>query len=64
MHTTPLPEIDSADLKAARQFLTGSADAPPKGKGPRPGSSTSRGAVPVRNGIARSRIRSAPRPDA
>lgn len=63
MQTKPLPEIDNADLKAARHFLTGDADGS-RGRSPRPIPSATRGAVPVRNGIARARIRSAPKPDA
>jgi len=57
MQTTTHPEIDESDLKAVREFLTSfrdeeraSARTPHSVLGPG-------GAVPVRNGIARARMR-------
>ena len=62
MQTKPLPEIASSDLKVVRQFLTSLRD---EERGPRaPHASETRGAVPLRNGIARARTRSAAKPEA
>ena len=62
MQTTTLPVIDESDLKAVREFLTSLRDeerstrtphSPRSPHGPRQGQA----AVPVRNGIARARMR-------
>lgn len=58
MQTNPAPEIDQSDLKAARDFLSSLGD---EGRPARPvqKSPETRGAVTVRNGITRARMRSA-----
>jgi hypothetical protein len=58
MQTTPLPEIDETDLKAAREFLTSFRDEERKARAART-PLTANGPVTVRNGIARARMRSA-----
>lgn len=64
MQTKPLPEIAESDLKAAREFLTGSRDESRPGRVPRslPVAKNGAGAV-VRNGIARARMRPDTRAD-
>jgi hypothetical protein len=63
MQTPTLPEIEESDLKAVRQFLTSLRDEERAARvsraplGPQ-------GVVPVRNGIARARTRSGPKPAA
>jgi hypothetical protein len=57
MQTTPLPEIDESDLKAARDFLLGPRDAAERPVRVPRASHGLRAAVPVRNGIARARTR-------
>jgi hypothetical protein len=63
MQTTTLPEIDESDLKAVREFLTSLRDEEGATRTPRsPLGPHGRGrghghAVPVRNGIARARMR-------
>jgi hypothetical protein len=59
MQTTPVPEIDPSDLKAVRQFLTSVRDEERAARSPR-GPLAPRD-VPLRNGIARARSRTAPR---
>jgi hypothetical protein len=61
MHTTPLPEIDESDLKAAREFLTSFRDEERPARMPHI-PLTRQGAVPVRNGIARARVRTGSKP--
>ena len=56
MQTTTLPEIDESDLKAVREFLTSLRDEERAGRASHPPLGP-RGAVPVRNGIARARRR-------
>ena len=56
---TKLPEINASELKAVRDFLTGTTDEvriPIKSSRP---ASHVRNAVPVSNGISRARMRSA-----
>ena len=62
MHTNALPEIAASDLKAAREFLTGARSEGREARTPR--TTPAPCAVPVRNGIARARMRSAAKPDA
>jgi hypothetical protein len=63
MQTTTLPEIDEADLKAVREFLTSLRDEQRAARtlrtplGPH-GPLSPHGAIPVRNGITRARTRS------
>jgi hypothetical protein len=64
MQTTTLPEIDESDLKAVREFLTSLRDEEGTARTPRPplgphgrGRGQGHVAVPVRNGIARARMR-------
>jgi hypothetical protein len=62
MQTTSLPEIDESDLKAVREFLTSHRDEDRATRTPRSlfgpqGQGQGQGAVPVRNGIARARMR-------
>jgi len=58
MHKMTVPEIDESDLKAVREFLTSFRDEERVARMPRiPLGSRSTGAVPVRNGIARARMR-------
>ena len=56
MHTNSLPEIDESELKAVRRFLTSLRD---EERRDRPGRvpSSSKGHVPLRNGISRARTR-------
>jgi hypothetical protein len=61
MQTTRLPEIDESDLKAVREFLTSVRDEDRVARMPRIPLG-SRGAVPVRNGIARARTRTGSKP--
>ena len=56
MHTKPLPEIDSSELKTVRQFLTSLRDEERQTKAPRP-SGDPPGPVTLRNGITRARTR-------
>ena len=58
MQTTALPEIEESDLKAAREFLTSIRDDARTGRNPKAVLDLP-GTVPVRNGIARARMRSA-----
>jgi hypothetical protein len=60
MQNKPIPEIDETDLKAARDFLTSLRD---EERGARAARIPldARGAVTLRNGIARARMRSASR---
>jgi hypothetical protein len=62
MQTTSLPVIEESDLKAVREFLTSLRDEEGATRTPRPPLGPHRkghgqGAVPVRNGIARARMR-------
>jgi hypothetical protein len=58
MQTNPVPEIEQSDLKAARDFLTSLRDEE-RPSHPAPARHEARGAVTVRNGITRARMRSA-----
>jgi hypothetical protein len=58
MQTTPLPEIEESDLKAARDFLTSFRDEQRRERAPHVPLEL-KGAVALRNGIARARMRSA-----
>jgi hypothetical protein len=55
---TKLPEINASELKAVRDFLTGTTDEVRIPRTTRP-SQHVRAAVPVHNGIIRARTRSA-----
>jgi len=57
MQTPTLPEIDESDLKAVREFLTSLRDEERSARMPRTSPLGPPGAVPVRNGIARARMR-------
>lgn len=67
MQTNSVPEIEQADVKAARDFLTSlREEGSPAHPAPAPsalsqpkGQTTARGTVTVRNGITRARTRSA-----
>jgi hypothetical protein len=56
MQTTTLPEIDDSDLKAVREFLTSLRDEERAARSPRAPLGP-QAAIPVRNGIARARMR-------
>ena len=56
MQTKPVPEIAVSDLKAVRDFLTSFRDEERASKSPR--NLASPGGAPVKNGIARARLRS------
>ncbi|MBX6313240.1 MAG: hypothetical protein IRY99_10060 [Isosphaeraceae bacterium] len=56
MHAKPYPEIDPADLKAVRHFLTSLRDEERSNRTPRDLGPL--GPVPLRRGIARARNRS------
>jgi hypothetical protein len=59
MQTKPVMEFDASEVKAVREFLTSLRD---EQRSPRGGSiPLLRGDVPVRNGIARARMRSSAR---
>ena len=58
MHTTPLPEIEEAELKAVREFLVSFRDEQRPAKAPRIVPDV-KGGVTLRNGISRARHRSA-----
>jgi hypothetical protein len=61
MQTKPFPEIVSSDLKAVRDFLAAGRDE--SRGGPRaPRNVPTAGGVPLRNGIARARMRSTAKP--
>jgi len=62
MHTKPLPEIANSDLKAVREFLTSLRDEERQARTPRLNPTTR--TVPLHNGIARARTRSAPKREA
>ena len=56
---TKLPEINASELKAVRDFLTGTTNEVVVPKAPRPSHNAHvRAAVPVSNGISRARTRS------
>jgi hypothetical protein len=60
MQTKPLPVIEASDLKAARDFLTSLREDERNAniaRDPR----DAQGSVTLRNGIARARLRSAPK---
>ena len=64
MHTNPQqPDIDESELKAARRFLTSVRDEERQARAPRVPLDP-KGTVTLRNGIARARMRSAPKTDA
>jgi hypothetical protein len=56
---TKLPEINASELKAVRDFLTGTTDEVRIPRTTRPSQQHVRAAVPVHNGIIRARTRSA-----
>lgn len=62
MHTKPASEIASSELKAVREFLTSLRTEERQTRAPH--LTSERGTVPLRNGIARARMRSATKPQA
>ncbi|WP_435009335.1 hypothetical protein P12x_000587 [Tundrisphaera lichenicola] len=55
---TKLPEINASELKAVRDFLTGTTDEVKIPRTTKPSQQHNRAAVPVHNGIIRARTRS------